>query len=134
MKAPEITAPILFRNTMRVAEGRWDEFSRAIRGAVEFAYRSAPQLMVQTFADAGGGRAHSFQLYADSDAIRAHWRLSATHIDDVMEYCAVERLDVYGEPDRQVIDTLRSTLGGVPLSVHPRMAGFTRYGYPASGE
>ncbi|GAA3746746.1 hypothetical protein [Salinactinospora qingdaonensis] len=123
----ERSAPILFHNTMRVAEGHWESFRRAAEHAVAFTEEQAPQLMVEIFADEDRMLAHSFQLYEDSDAIRAHWRMSGSYISDIMEHCSVERLDVYGEPDQVIVDTLRSSSGDVPITIHPRLAGFTRF-------
>jgi hypothetical protein len=72
-------------------------------------------------------RAHSFQLYADSEAVRTHWKLSDPYIADVMEHCSVERLDVYGDPDQEVREALGPTTGGpFPHSVTPLFTGFLR--------
>lgn len=38
---------LLFRNTMRITEGRLADFKGAVREAVEFAEQRGPQLMVQ---------------------------------------------------------------------------------------
>ncbi|MFJ1732859.1 hypothetical protein [Streptomyces sp. NPDC088254] len=61
---------------MRITDGHLDGFRRAIAQAVAFAQEHGPQLMVAVFIDEERMLAHSFQLHRDSDAIRAHWRLS----------------------------------------------------------
>lgn len=94
--------PLLLRNTMRVTEGHLNEFKQAIDHAVEFVEQHGPQLMVQVFIDDEQLLAHSFQLYPDSAAILRHWSLSDPYIRDVMRHCTVERLEMYGEPDRTI--------------------------------
>lgn len=86
--------PLLLHNTMRITEGHLDAFREAVRRAVEFVERHGPQIMVQVFVDAEQLVAHSFQLYPDSAAIRAHGRLSDPYIPEVMRHCTVARLEM----------------------------------------
>ncbi|GAA2440570.1 hypothetical protein [Streptomyces lavendulocolor] len=119
---------LLFRNTMRITDGHLDDFLGAIARAVEFARHHGPQLMVQTFVDEERMLAHSFQLFRDSDAVRTHWRLADPHIQEVMAHCRVEHFDVFGEPDDDVADAIRSAVGEQgSLTISPRIAGFTRF-------
>lgn len=119
--------PLLLHNTMRISEGHLDEFKEAVRHAVEFVEQHGPQLMVQVFVDDEHLLAHSFQLYPDSAAIVAHWSLSDPYIRDVMNYCTVERLEMYGEPDQTVTGELRPVdPDGVARVTVPRHIGFLR--------
>ncbi|RZQ61379.1 hypothetical protein [Amycolatopsis suaedae] len=120
---------LLFRNTMRINDGQLEGFRAAIERAVDFAQRHGPQLMVQTFVDEERMLAHSFQLYRDSEAVRTHWKLADPYIREVMEYCTVETFEVFGEPDPDVADGVRSAVGEVTIS--PRIAGFVRFAAPA---
>ncbi len=123
---------LLFRNTMRITDGHLDGFRRRHRqgGGVRGAAR--PQLMVQTFVDEERMLAHSFQLYADSDAVRTHWKLADPYIQEVMEHRRVERFEVFGEPDAEVEAGVRSALGEqCAVTFSPRIAGFVRFGLPA---
>ncbi|MER7518973.1 hypothetical protein [Streptomyces sp. NPDC126499] len=127
MSTHDDDAILLFRNTMRITEGHLDDFRSAIERAVSFARRHGPQLMVQTFVDEDRMLAHSFQLYRDSDAVRTHWRLADPYIQEVMEHCRVERFEVFGEPDAEVTEGIRSALGEqCELTFSPRVAGFVR--------
>lgn len=118
--------PLLLHNTMRITEGHLDAFKDAVGRAVEFVEQHGPQLMVQVFIDEDELVAHSFQLYADSAAIRAHWRLSDPYIRDVMLHCSVERLEMYGEPDETVARELRPTADVPDRVLVPRHIGFLR--------
>ncbi|MCY9784853.1 hypothetical protein KIK06_13230 [Nocardiopsis sp. EMB25] len=126
---------LLFHNTMRITPGRLDEFREAIRRAVEFTERHAPQLMVQVFLDEERMLAHSFQLYRDSASVLTHWQLSDPYIRDVMKHCSVRAFEVYGEPDQEVADGLTSSEFDAPVVFLPRLGGFTRpLGEPLPGQ
>ncbi|OEU90157.1 hypothetical protein DB35_02255 [Streptomyces abyssalis] len=121
------TAPVLMHNTMKITEGHLDGFREAVRRAVGFVEEHGPQLMVRVFVDEAGMRAHSFQLYDGSEAVRTHWKLSDPYIAAVMEHCSVERLDVYGDPDEQVRAALApGSEGAFPVSITPFFTGFLR--------
>jgi hypothetical protein len=127
--------PVLMHNTMKIAEGRLEDFREAVRRAVGFVEEHGPQLMVRVFVDEPGMRAHSFQLYADSDAVRAHWRMSEPYITEVMEHCSVESLEVYGDPDEEVRAALTpGTPGRFPVRITPLFTGFLRLANPEPGE
>lgn len=121
-------APLLLHNTMRITEGHVAEFRAAIDRAVTFVEEHGPQLAVQVFVDEENLLAHSFQLYPDSAAIVRHWQLSDPYIQGVMEHCTVERLEMYGEPEEDVVgDAFRPDVAGdVPRAVVPRLIGFVR--------
>lgn len=120
--------PILFRNTMRITDGRLDEFKDAVREAVEFVEEHGPQLMVDVFIDEERMLAYSYQLYRDSDAIREHWRLSDPYICGVMEHCEVESFEVHGHPDDAVRESLRPMAdSGTPVTITERATGFARF-------
>ncbi|MBC9717011.1 hypothetical protein H9Y04_31205 [Streptomyces sp. TRM66268-LWL] len=124
---------VLFRNTMRITDGHLAEFRDAIARAVDFVERHGPQLMVQTFIDEERMLAHSFQLYADSDAVRTHWKLSDPYIREVMEHCTVEGFEVFGTPDADVTDGIRAAVTApATLTFTPHIAGFVRFGPDAS--
>ncbi|MFB8244001.1 hypothetical protein ACFC5X_02925 [Streptomyces sp. NPDC055952] len=119
---------LLFRNTMRVTEGHLEGFRDAVTRAVAFAEQHGPQLMVETFVDEERMLAHSFQLYRDSDAVRLHWKLADPYIQEVMRHCQVERFEVFGSPDDDVVAGVRSALGEqCTLTFNSRVAGFVRF-------
>ncbi|MFI9339910.1 hypothetical protein ACIG0D_01335 [Streptomyces sp. NPDC052773] len=129
------TNTILFRNTMRITEGHLDGFRHAIAQAVAFTREHGPQLMVDIFIDEERMLAHSFQLYRDSDAIRAHWRLSDPYIREVMEHCTVQQFEIFGAPDHDIVAALKTPDGAsFPYTISPRLAGFNRLETPGRGE
>ncbi|MFW5419453.1 hypothetical protein J0910_22815 [Nocardiopsis sp. CNT-189] len=119
---------ILFHNTMRVLDGHLAEFRAAIERAVAFVQGEGPQLMVEVFIDEPRMLAHSFQIYAGSDAVRAHWRMSDPYIRGVMEHCEIHDFAVYGDPDPE----LREALAEQGLPIVPRFTGFLRHPAGAS--
>jgi quinol monooxygenase YgiN len=103
------TSPLLMHNVMRIKDGHLDEFREAVRQAVAFVEEHGPQILVQVFIENDGTIAHSFQLYADSAAVLAHWKMSDPYIQQVMEHCTIERFEFYGEPDQEVRDGIPSS-------------------------
>ena len=123
---------LLFRNTMRITPGHTAEFRRAIVEAVAFAEKHGPQVMVDVFIDEDAGTATSFQIYADSDAVLLHWKLSDPYIAGVMEHCEVARFEVFGDPS----DEVRAGFGqmsGIEASMQPRLVGYLKVGAPRIG-
>lgn len=120
--------PILLRNTMAFDKDRVAAFKKAIIDAVEFAREHAPQLMVQTFIDDDQGICYSFQLFRDSDAILRHWQVSDPNIAEVMKYCEVRSMEVYGSPSNEVRDGILKSVGEANVSFIPQLTGFSRLG------
>lgn len=120
--------PILLRNTMAFDQQHAAEFKNAIINAVDFANKHAPQLMVQTYIDDEKGLCYSFQLYQDSDAILRHWQISDANIAEVMKYCVVRSMEVYGSPSQEVRDGILGSVGEASVSFTPELIGFYRLG------
>lgn len=118
---------LLFRNVMKITEGRLEPFHDAVRQAIEFVERHAPQLMVRTFIDEQDMRAVSFQLYRNSEDVLRHWGMSAPYIRAVSQHCTVESFEVYGDPSDDVRAGLSDFLtDGRGLIMRP-LAGFSRF-------
>ncbi|MFF6877460.1 hypothetical protein ACFY9S_19390 [Streptomyces sp. NPDC012474] len=118
---------LLFRNTMRITEGHLDAYREAVEKAVRFVEQHGPQVMVEVFIDEQKLLAHSFQMYRDSDSVRAHWRMSEPYIKEVMKHCRVERFEVFGRPDADVRAGVRGSLDDeVSPSFAVRFTGFMR--------
>lgn len=118
---------ILFRNTMAYDTLNADKFKDAIYSAVEFAKKNAPQLMVQVFIDERLGLAYSFQLYRNSEDILKHWNISDENIGEVMKYCEVKKIEVYGNPSKEVIDGILGSVGEDKVSFTPKLVGYHQF-------
>lgn len=122
---------LIFRNTMQITPGHAEEFRQAIVDAVAFADQHAPQLMVDVFFDEEHGTATSFQLYADSEAVLAHWELSDPYITEVMRHCTVARFEVFGTPSEEVRDGFGRE-SALDVSTQPRLTGYLHVGSAGS--
>jgi len=122
-----MTDQILMRNVMKINENRLEPFCEAVREAVAFAERHGPQLMVRTFIDDNAMRATSFQLYRNSQDIVRHWELADPHIQNVSQYCSVERLEVYGAPSDAVLAGLGPFLADERGVIIAPLTGFSRF-------
>jgi hypothetical protein len=128
MDANAASGPVLLRNTMAFDRQHAAEFKNAVVNAVAFAREHAPQLMVQAYVDDEKGLCYSFQLYQDSDAILRHWQVSDQNIAEVMKYCVVRSMEVYGSPSAAVRDGIVESVGEANVSFTPELAGFFRLG------
>lgn len=115
---------ILLRNTMAYDREHTTEFERAIRNAVLFAEKNAPQLMVQVFIDHEKCLCYSFQLYANSEAVLRHWEVSDPHISEVMRYCVVQSMEVYGTPSESVRNGILEAVGKDKVTFTPGLVGY----------
>lgn len=110
-----------------IRPGKLEVFKQAIRKAVAFAESQGPQLVVETYIDEDSMRASSLQILPSSKAVLAHWKMADPYIRDVMESCIMCRLDVYGEPNEEVMLGLLSLIEqGIPVTVTPAFVGFRR--------
>lgn len=119
---------ILLRNTMAFDRQHVTEFKQAILNAVEFAKEHAPQLMVHVYIDDEQALCYSFQLFQNSEALLRHWQISDANVSEVMKYCVVRNMDVYGDPSDAVRDGILRSLGDATVSFTPELAGFYRFG------
>jgi hypothetical protein len=119
---------ILLRNTMAFDRQHASELKRAIFDAVGFARNNAPQLMVQVYIDEEKALCYSFQLFQDSEAILRHWQISDPYIAQVMKYCVVRSMEVYGSPNEAVRNGILDSVGEASVSFTPELVGFFRLG------
>lgn len=124
----EKDGPILLRNTMAYQRQHASEFRQAILDAVEFARVHAPQLMVQVYIDEEACLCYSIQMFRDSAAIEQHWKISDPNIAEVMKYCEVRKMEVYGSPSAAIRDAIAGSLGEGVVSFIPELTGFYRLG------
>lgn len=129
MKSKNVASgAILLRNTMAFDRSRAAEFKRAVVQAVDFARRNAPQLMVEVFVDDERALCYSFQMFENSEAIREHWEVSGPSISEVMKYCEVRSMEVYGIPSQEVRAGILASAGNGNVSFTPHLTGFQRFG------
>jgi len=128
MKTQQHDGAILLRNTMAYDREHTDEFIHAIQEAVSFAKVHAPQLMVQVFLDQDSALCYSFQLYANSEAILRHWKVSDPHITAVMRHCVVKSMEVYGSPNEEVRNGILASVGSDKVTFTPGLTGYYHLG------
>lgn len=122
-----MTEQLLFRNVMKITDGRLEPFREAVMQAIEFVEQHAPQLMVRTFIDVQDMRAVSFQLYRNSEDVLRHWEMSDPYIRAVSKHCTVERFEVYGDPSDEVQAGLSQFLTDGRGEIMPPLAGYSRF-------
>lgn len=122
-----MSTSILLVNTMDITPGHLAEFRDSVQASIDFVREHGPQLMVEVYVDEAALRAYSFQLHRDSESILTHWKLSDPHIQSVMQHTTVRRLDIYGQPNDEVMAGMAPFAAtGVTVKVTPHFTGFNR--------
>lgn len=122
-----MSSAILLINTMDITPGHLAQFRESVQASIDFVREHGPQLMVEVYVDEQALRAYSFQLHRDSESILSHWKLSDPHIRNVMQHTSVRRLDIYGQPNEEVMAGMRPFADtGVTVTVTPYFTGFNR--------
>ena len=118
---------ILFITTFQIEDGALEKFKEAVRKSTDFLEINGPQLMVEVCIDENEMRAHGIQVHRDSQSILTHWQLADPYMRDVMQYITTTRVDIYGQPNEDVMEGMRrlSSQGAV-ISVTGRFTGFSR--------
>jgi hypothetical protein len=57
-----------------------------------------------------------------------HWKISDAYIEEVMKYCRLVRLDIYGRPNEAVMERIQQAVEqGIAVTVTPEFVGFGRF-------
>lgn len=118
---------IMQLSTFEIKQGTLEAFKSSIEKSVTFAEENGPQLLVEVYIDEENMRAHSCQIQPDSESILAHWEMSEPYIDDVMQNCTMKRLDIYGQPNDEVMAGLEELAEEITVTVTPNFTGFSRF-------
>lgn len=86
---------------------------------------------MQVYIDDDKALCYSFQLFRDSEAILRHWQISDPNITEVMKYCVVRSMEVYGSPNEAVRLGILKSVGDTFVSFTPELVGFFRLGKTA---
>lgn len=84
--------------------------------------------MVQTYVDDENGLCYSFQLFQDSEVVLRHWQVADPSIAEVMKYCVIRSMEVYGDVSKTVRDGVLNAVGDASVSFTPAFVGFSRLG------
>ena len=119
---------IVFITTNQISEGALEKVKEATLKSTNFFYANGPQLMAEVFIDENELRFYGIQVHRDSESILTHWQISDPYMQDVMQYITTSRVDIYGQPNDAVIESMqRLSSQGAVISVTPRFAGFSRF-------
>ena len=124
--------PIVAIDTSVVREGRLEEVKAAIRELAEFVDANEPRpLAYNVYLDESSNQLTVLQVHPDSASLEHHMRIAGPAFARFTELIRMQAMDVFGEPSQELLGLLRDKaqmLGGIPVVVHPRYAGFVRFG------
>lgn len=123
-----MSEPIAFVTTLRIHDGKLQEFKAATQRSLAFAEENGPQVMAGIYIDEDDMRAHGFQVHRDSESILKAWQTMDPHIKEVLQHSSTTRVDIYGQPNEAVMEGMQRLSGqGATLTVTPRHTGFVRF-------
>lgn len=123
-----MSEPIAFITTLKIHDGKLEEFKAATTKSIAFAEENGPQVLAGVHIDEKDMRAHGFQVHRDSESILKTWQVMDPNIREVLQYSTTTRVDIYGQPNEAVMEGMKRLAGeGVTLTVTPRHAGFVRF-------
>ena len=124
--------PIVAIDTSVVREGRLEEVKAAIRELAEFVDANEPRpLAYNVYLDESSNQLTVLQVHPDSASLEHHMRIAGPAFARFTELIRMQAMDVFGEPSQELLGLLRDKaqmLGGIPVVVLPRYAGFVRFG------
>src|SRR5262245_45099394 len=127
-----MSEPIVAIDTSVVREGRLEEVKAAIRELADFGQANEPRpIAYNVYLDEASGRRTVPQVHPDPASLEHHMTIAGPAFPTFAELIRMQAMDVFGEPSPELLRLLRDKaqmLGGIPIGVHPRYAGFVRFG------
>lgn len=124
--------PIVAIDTSVVREGRLEEVKAAIRELADFVQANEPRpIAYNVYLDEPSGRLTVLQVHPDPASLEHHMTIAGPAFPRFTELIRMQAMDVFGDPSQELLRLLQDKaqmLGGVPVGVHPRYAGFVRFG------
>ncbi|WP_234332535.1 putative quinol monooxygenase [Streptomyces sp. NRRL S-87] len=113
-----------------ILPGRRADAEQAMRELAAFVEVVEPQLLVYHFyVDQAGATMTVLALHPDAASLELHLELGGPKFRAFVPLARMRSVDVYGNPGPHALDRLHGLadlLGGAPVTVHTRLAGFTR--------
>jgi quinol monooxygenase YgiN len=122
--------PVAFISHFRIKEGKAAALRTMFRDAARALEAEKPRTLVfLSFLDETASRVTILHVFADADAMDAHFVGAEQRAGRAYEVLSPEGWDFYGKPSDAVVRAMRQTAdeAGVPLSFYPEfVTGFLR--------
>ena len=123
--------PIVAIDVSGVREGRLEDVRSAIRELAAFVDANEPTpILYNAYLDGSSNQLTVIQVHPDSASLEQHMTIAGPAFPKFAELIRMRSMDVYGEPSQSLLRLLRQKaemLGGIPVTVHTRHAGFDRF-------
>jgi hypothetical protein len=124
-------APFIFISTIGIREGQLEGWVKYFEEFARHIEANEPRLLhFGMYVNEEGTEETIVQVHPDVDSMRTHMRLLADHAHASGDYLdfSTTRTQVYGEPDPDVLDSIRAFDPTIPLTVATPHGGFDRFG------
>jgi hypothetical protein len=121
-----VSEAIVFVSHLRIKEGMAGTYRDLQRRATQAFEAEKPRTLVfLPYLDEAGSSLTIFHVFADPDAMDAHFEGAEERSRSAFEYLVPEGWEIYGAPSDQVMESMRRLAAsrGIPLTVHPELIG-----------
>lgn len=122
-----MSGPFVFISHGRIKPGKLDDFKAYAERFVLGVDEREPRILAfNTYLDAAGEQYTSLQVHPDAASMAYHMKVMADEIGAAFEYVDSNSVEVYGEPNEEVLAMMRN-IADVPVTRRPfYVAGITR--------
>ncbi|AUV84255.1 hypothetical protein C2R22_22140 (plasmid) [Salinigranum rubrum] len=114
-------------STFEIEPGKVDEFKSSIERSVTFAERTARNFRWKSTST----KKTCERIAARSNRTPTPFWLTGNcptrTSKEVMQYCTATRLDIYGQPNDEVMEAVEGLADQIPITVTPHFTGFSQF-------
>ena len=126
--------PIVYVDTSEIRDGCHDDLKAAMIDLARFVEANEPQLLAyNVYFSEDGTRMTVLHVNPDAASLAFHMEIAGPKFPPMAEFISLLAIDVYGRPDREIVERLRqkaAMLGSGVVRVHDLQSGFARYAAP----
>jgi hypothetical protein len=123
-----MTGPFIIKTTSAIHPGKAEAYRPVAAEFCRLTEEAEPRLQCfQIFMSEDEGTEVVLQIHPDLESFRYHLDVMGAKVRETFAYTDWTSLEVFGEPDDALLQTLVQATDGIPFAVYPRhLGGFTR--------
>ena len=103
-----MAGPFIFISQSRIKEGRFDDFTRALRDMAQFVEVNEPRVIAfEAYLNDDSTEVTGVQIHPDADSMAYHMQIAFEKIMEFDQYLDTQSVEVYGVPNDAVLGMMR---------------------------
>jgi hypothetical protein len=125
-----MSEPFIYISTLRIKDGKLQDFKQSYREFLEFYKANEPQLIA--FLNEDGNEATSIQIHPDAASMDFHMQVLKEKMSEggyeIIELIEIKQIEIYGTPSTDLLEADRPLVeAGIARRVMPlHIGGFSR--------